>query len=76
MEMYILLVIICVSNAVCFVLGARLGRGGGAFEAARPAPEERPAELPSESRKAQKAVETMLRNIDAYDGTGIGQEEV
>ena len=75
MEMYILLVIICVSNAVCFVLGARLGRGG-AFEAARPAPEERPAEPPSESRKAQKAVETMLRNIDAYDGTGIGQEEV
>lgn len=29
-----------------------------------------------EYRKEQEAVQTMLHNIDVYDGTGLGQKDI
>ena len=36
----------------------------------------RKPKLTKEERKALEAVKILERNIDAYDGTGVGQEEI
>ena len=36
----------------------------------------RPKKVSKEDVEEQRRYETIMRNVDAYDGTGIGQEEV
>ena len=77
MENLLTLVLFFVSNAACFWIGVRAaeGRANGG-ETAPAIPGDEPLNVPDEDLKSQKAVETMLRNIDVYDGTGMGQEEI
>lgn len=53
-----------------FGLGARTGRK----EEKKP-PEPKTAHW-REAELAQRRLETMMRNIESYDGTGFGQEEL
>ena len=68
---------------VCFVIGAKIGqmmRKGEdikmphPIEAMRERKEKREAR--EEARAEQDKLNTILDNIDSYDGTGIGQKDV
>lgn len=81
METVLLLALMCGANIFCFIIGARVGQKAGKGE---------PIELPKvnpvqavresserrEARMEQERIDTILRNIENYDGTGAGQEDV
>lgn len=80
MEILILLAV-CASNVACFFIGAKIGQK--AYNGERielPAPDPMKAVQERRDRKEaemeQNRVDTILRNIEAYDGTGRGQEDV
>jgi hypothetical protein len=76
---YIGIGIICLSNIICFYLGAKTGQKVVNKE---------PLEIPTipkviEKKKEERAIkrekqreEIILENIDNYDGTGIGQKAI
>lgn len=80
MEVLLLLVMGAV-NIACFVIGARVGQKVTKGEAIE-LPKVNPLELAREHQEKRAAqeerskVETILRNIENYDGTGYGQEDV
>ena len=66
---------------VCFVIGANVGQSVSKGEKVEipklnPAKAYREREARKEAEKKQKELEKVLRNIDRYDGTSKGQEDV
>lgn len=80
MEVLLLLVMGAV-HIVCFMIGAKVGQMTAKGEEIK-MPSVKTIEAVKEredKREAQEEwnrVETILRNIESYDGTGIGQEDV
>lgn len=80
MEVLLLLVMGAV-NIACFMIGARVGQKVAKGEAIE-LPTVNPMELVQEQREKRAAQEernkldTILRNIESYDGTAYGQEDV
>ena len=82
----LLLAVMGVTNVVCFVIGARVGQKvvkGEAVELPTPSTigvimEQRIREQKDKKQAEfeQDRLETIMRNIEGYDGTGIGQEDV
>ncbi len=70
--------IICVSNIVCFIIGAVVGQKVIKQEpiVQNPVKIIKQATDNREYRKEMDKFETMLANIDSYNGTGEGQKEV
>ena len=81
MDIVLLLAIASLSNIACFVIGAKVGQ-----KVVKNEPIETPAVNPfkayrekqeqKEAEAAKNRIDTILRNIDNYDGTENGQEEV
>ena len=77
----LLMAVMALSNILCFIIGARVGQKVSKGE---------PVELPKidpmnavrehrakkEDQMQQDRINTILGNIDRYDGTPHGQEEV
>jgi hypothetical protein len=80
MEVLLLLVMGAV-NIACFLIGAKTGQTVTKGEEIK-LPTINPMELVQEHREKRAAqeerdkVETILRNIESYDGTAYGQEDV
>ena len=80
MEVLLLLVMGAV-NIACFMIGAKVGQTAAKGEDIK-LPTVNPMELVQEHREKRAAqeerdkVETILRNIENYDGTAYGQEDV
>ena len=80
MEVLLLLVMGAV-NIACFMIGARVGQKVAKGEEVK-LPTVNPMELVQEQREKRAAQEernkldTILRNIESYDGTAYGQEDV
>lgn len=80
MEVLLLLVMGAV-NITCFMIGAKIGQKTAKGEEIK-LPTVNPMELVQEQREKRAAqeerdkVETILRNIESYDGTAYGQEDV
>ena len=81
MDVVLLLAIAGLTNIACFVIGAKVGQKvirGESIET----PSVNPMKAYKEHKQQKEAeaeknkVDTILRNIDNYDGTGYGQEEV
>ena len=81
METVLLMLIFCISNIVCLVIGSNLRQkvdkgeevklpSLNPIEAVRAHQERREAEI------EKSRIDTILRNIDAYDGTANHQEDV
>ena len=66
---------------LCFLVGAKVGQTVSKGEEVK-VPELNPITAIQERNarkqveKAQNRLDTILQNIDSYDGTGIGQKEV
>lgn len=81
MESILLIAVTGTLNAVCFFIGAKIGQ-----KVAKDEPIEMPTVNPMkmyqehidkrEADKEKKRLETILTNIDNYDGTGLGQKDV
>ena len=81
MDIVLLLAIASLSNIACFVIGAKVGQ-----KVVKDEPIETPDVNPfkayrekqekKEEEAAKNRIDTILRNIDNYDGTGYGQEDV
>ena len=79
MEELLLVVFICLSNIACLIVGTKVGQKAYRGEEIRlPNPVEKAQSFKDsqEYRKEQEALDTMLHNIDVYDGTGLGQKDI
>lgn len=69
-------------NVACFVIGAKVGQYVSKGEEIKITPEINPfkayreKEARKEAKKKQDKLETILRNVDRYNGTSEGQEDV
>lgn len=77
------LIIICTAFACacCFILGAQVGQRvskGRDIEmpTVNPIKAVREHRARKEAEMAQDRIDTIMRNIESYDGTGKGQEDV
>lgn len=79
MESVLLVVLICLSNIVCLIAGAKIGQKvyrGEEIKLPNPVEKIQSFKDSQEYKKELKALDTMLHNIDVYDGTGLGQRDV
>ena len=77
----LVLAIFSLSNILCFLIGARTGqRVTKGEEVALPTvnPMElyREQQAKREADRVKEKIDTIMRNIDNYDGTSYGQEDV
>lgn len=68
-------------NVACFIIGAKVGQAvsnGKPIElpSANPLKAIRERQDRKEAEREQEKYETILRNIESYDGTGAHQEDV
>lgn len=81
MELVLALAVCTLSNVACFIVGAKVGQKVSRGEAIE-TPTVSPAKLAQERRnrkqaqKEQDKLDTILHNIEVYDGTGRGQKDV
>lgn len=80
MEVLLLLVMGAV-NVACFIIGAKVGQTvtkGETIEAPtlNPLKAIREREDRKQAEAEQERLDTIMRNIEAYDGTGKGQEDI
>ena len=77
----LLLAVMGVTNVFCFVIGAKVGQKVVKGESVE-LPTISPIGIIREQKDKKQAefeqdrLETIMRNIEGYDGTGIGQEDV
>lgn len=77
----LLMAVMATANILCFLIGARVGQKVSKGEEVQ-LPTINPVEVIREQRERkeydykQSQLETILRNIDNYDGTDYGQEDV
>lgn len=76
-----LLLIASASNILCFIIGAKVGQKVVKGEPIK-LPEFHPIQAIQEreskraQEKEQERIDTIMRNIEGYDGTARGQEDV
>lgn len=66
---------------ICFAIGAKLGQAVSKGEKIEtpgldPLKAYREHEARKQARTEQSRLETIMRNIESYDGTGRGQEDI
>lgn len=77
----LLIAVVAISNIACFLIGARIGQQAVKGEEIE-LPTVNPMELIREHREKQEVkweqdrVDTILQNIESYDGTAYGQKDV
>ena len=77
----LLLAVMAASNILCFVVGAKVGQKvskGESIEipSASPLKAVREHKAKKEAEMEQSRIDTIMRNVEAYDGTPHGQEDV
>lgn len=80
MEVLLLLVMGAI-NILCFVIGAKVGQATAKGEkietpAINPMEAWRNRQDKKEAQAEQDKIDTILQNIESYDGTGRGQKDV
>lgn len=80
-ELAILLLVICFICMACFLIGAKVGQAvskGETIEtpSVNPVKAIREHEAKREAQTEQNRINAIMRNIERYDGTPMGQEDV
>lgn len=79
MDVLLLVCVICLSNIVCLTVGAKIGQKvskGEEIKIPNPVEKVQSFKETQERKKEQEALDTMMYNIDVYDGTGLGQRDI
>ena len=79
-ESLILIISVGLMNVLCFLIGAKTGQKASKGEditlpKINPIEAVRTHEENKQQKKEEDNFNTMLENIEAYDGTGIGQKD-
>ena len=79
----VFLVLVGIQNLVCVIIGLKIGLAlnkGEPFSLPNPIEKYEEHQAKKEAKKQAKAeqdkIETILKNIENYDGTGFGQMDV
>lgn len=79
----IILLVAGAMNVLCFIVGARIGqkvKNGEAIEVKapkiKPLKANRERQYDKEADRKQKEFDAIMRNVDAYNGTAMGQEDI
>lgn len=77
----LLMAVMGLTNILCFVIGAKVGQKVSKGEpvelpSVNPMKAYREHEARKEADRQQNRLNTILQNIEGYDGTSIGQKEV
>lgn len=75
----LLMAVFTVSNIICFMVGAKVGQKvskGEEVKLPNPVKVIQEHQEQKEAKKEQDRFDTILKNIESYDGTSIGQKEV
>ena len=73
----LLLAVMAVSNILCFMIGAKVGQAVAKGEKVElPNPMQKAHTAKQEAEYKQSQYETILHNVDSYDGTSNGQKDV
>lgn len=77
----LLLLVMGVTNILCFMIGAKVGQKVVKGEEVQlpsldPLKSYREHQDRKEAQQVQKAVDVIMQNIEAYNGTADGQQEV
>ena len=77
----LLALVVSILNVVCFLIGAKVGQKvdkGESIEipSLNPMKAYREREDRLQAEKEQNAIETVMHNIEVYDGTSNGQKDV
>lgn len=79
MDVLLLVVFICLTNIACLIVGVKVGQKayrGEEIKLPNPVAKVQSFKDSQEFKKEQEALDTMLYNIDVYDGTGLGQKDI
>ena len=77
----LMLAVMGLTNIACFIIGAKVGQTvskGETIETptVNPVKAYREKEAKKEAQKEQERINAIMRNIESYDGTDRGQEDV
>lgn len=77
----LLILVVGALNGACFFIGAKVGQTAAKGEDIRlpkidPMQAIREREDRREAKKEQERIDAIMRNIENYDGTGNGQEDI
>ena len=75
----LVLLILSISNIVCFVIGAIVGQKvvkGESIELPKPLEAIKEQKSRDEAKKKQERIDVIMHNINTYDGTSNGQADV
>lgn len=81
MEALLIIAAVAASNIVCFMVGAKVGQTVSKGEEVRlptvnPLEAVREHNAKKEAQYQQSKIDTILSNIESYDGTGNGQKDI
>jgi hypothetical protein len=81
MEAFLTIAAVAASNIVCFMIGAKVGQAVSKGEEVKlpnlnPLEAVREHKAKKEAEYQQSKIDTILSNIDSYDGTGNGQKDI
>lgn len=81
MEALLIIAAVAASNIVCFMIGAKVGQTVSKGEEVKlpnlnPLEAVREHNAKKEAEYQQSRLDTILGNIDSYDGTGSGQKDI
>lgn len=74
-----IIVVVSLSNIICLLIGAKVGQlSASGKDINVPSPIRAVKEYREEKElvKEREKTQTMLENIENYDGTGIGQKDI
>ena len=73
------ILIVAISNILCFIVGARIGQKvnrGEEVKLPNPITAVKEHKKRTEAEEEQNRLNTILENIERYDGTSIGQKQI
>ena len=77
----LMIVVVAAANITCFMIGAKVGQAASKGDdiktpTVNPIKAYKEHEAKKEAQMEQNRIDTIMRNIEGYDGTGKGQEDV
>jgi hypothetical protein len=81
MEVLLIIAAVAASSIVCFMVGAKVGQAVSKGEEVKlptvnPLEAVREHNAKKEAEYQQSKIDTILSNIESYDGTGNGQKDI
>lgn len=72
----VLVITVCAANILCFLVGVKCAGNPVTHKTSKEKPRRLHREKKIEKTLQDRQIEVMLQNINSYDGTGLGQQDI